>query len=269
MSKTILITGSSTGIGKETALYFASKGWNVVATMRNIEKANDLLVHKNIKVTTLDVHNEISIKNAIEESIKHFGNIDVIFNNAGYALAGAFEGMTQEQIKAQFDTNLFGVMNVTKAILPHFRENKNGIIINTSSMAGLITFPTWSIYNSTKWALEGFMESLQFELRPFNIKVKNIEPGAIKTDFTKNIQTVSMLPYDSYLNRAKKNMMNTYKNAPEANAVAIIVFQAANDNSFRLRYTINFQSSVLLFIRWILPNQWFFNLVRLATERGN
>src|SRR5690606_37137834 len=127
-------------------------------------KGKDLLKYPNLKVFRLDVMNESIIKQAIDDTIATFGTIDVRFNNAGYGLVGAFEAMSNEQIKKQFDTNVFGVMNVTKAILPYFRTTKKGMIINTTSMGGFITFPLYSVYHSTKWALEGFMESLHFEL---------------------------------------------------------------------------------------------------------
>lgn len=268
MSKTILITGASTGIGKLTAVHFAEKGWNVAATMRTVEKGEDLLKYPDLKIFALDVMNEASIKQAIDGTIAAFGNIDVLFNNAGYGLVGAFEAMNQEQIKKQFDTNVFGVMNVTRAILPHFRAKKNGMIINTTSMGGIITFPLYSVYHSTKWALEGFMESLQFELRQFNIKVKNIEPGAIKTEFENAIDFVSMKDYDHYSQKAHKNMLDSYKTAPTAEVVAQKVWQAANDDSYRLRYPVGGQSPVLLFIRWLLPLSWFTKMVSSQVEKG-
>lgn len=269
MSKTILITGASTGIGKLTAIYFAEKGWNVSATMRTTEKGKDLLKYQNIKIFALDVMNETSISQAIEDTISAFGTIDVLYNNAGYALVGAFEAMSQDQIKKQFETNVFGLMNVTKAILPHFRANKNGMIINTSSMGGLITFPLYSVYHGTKWALEGFMESLQFELKQFNIKIKNIEPGAIKTEFENAIDFVSTKDYDNYTQQAHKNMLDTYKTAPTGEVVAQKVLQAANDNSYRLRYSVGGQGPVLLFMRWLLPLSWFTKMVSSQVEKGN
>jgi NADP-dependent 3-hydroxy acid dehydrogenase YdfG len=268
MAKTIFITGASTGIGKITASYFAEKGWNVAATMRNTEKGADLLISPQIKLYTLDVLDTNSIEAALAQTIVDFGDIDVVFNNAGYALVGAFEAMTQEQIKKQFDTNVFGVMNVTKAILPHFREKKNGTIITTSSMGGLLTFPLYSVYHGTKWAIEGFMESLQFELKQFNIKVKNIEPGAIQTEFTNAIDFVSLPMYDNYVSKAHQNMLDTYKTAPTADVVAKKVWQAANDDSNRLRYPIGNQSPLLLFLRRVLPNSWFFAIVRMVVEKG-
>jgi NADP-dependent 3-hydroxy acid dehydrogenase YdfG len=268
MAKTILITGASTGIGKLTAIHFAQNGWNVAATMRTVEKGKDLLQYANIKLFSLDVMNEASIQQAITDTITAFGEIDVIFNNAGYALVGAFEAMTQEQIKKQFDTNVFGVMNVTKAILPHFRAKKQGMIINTTSMGGLITFPLYSVYHGTKWALEGFMESLQFELKQFNIKVKNIEPGAIKTEFENAIDFVSTEAYDNYAKQAHANMLDSYKKAPTGEVVAKKVWQAANDNSYRLRYAVGGQGPVLLFMRWLLPLSWFQKMVSSIVEKG-
>jgi len=268
MSKTILITGASTGIGKLTAIYFAERGWNVSATMRTVEKGADLLKYTNIKVFPLDVMKEGTISQAITDTLQTFGSIDVIFNNAGYALVGAFEAMTEEQIRKQFDTNVFGVMNVTRAILPYFREKKSGIIINTSSMGGLITFPLYSIYHGTKWAIEGFMESLHYELRPFNIQIKNIEPGAIKTDFENSIEFVSLDSYKEYVPKAHENMLDTYKSAPTGEIVAKEVFKAANDKSSRLRYPVGAQSPMLLFLRRTLPNTWFFAMVRSVVEKG-
>jgi len=268
MNKTILITGASTGIGKLTAMFFADKGWNVAATMRTTSKGNDLLNHKNVKIFALDVMNETSIADAINNTIKAFGGIDVLFNNAGYALVGAFEAMTNEQIKKQFATNVFGVMSVTKAILPHFRAKKNGMIINTTSIGGIITLPLYSVYHSTKWALEGFMESLQFELKQFNIKVKNIEPGAIKTEFENAIEFVSTIDYDNYTNKAHKNMLDIYKTAPTAEVVAKKVWQAANDNTYRLRYAVGGQGPLLLFMRWLLPLSWFTKIVSSQVEKG-
>ena len=214
MSKTIFITGASTGIGKATAIYFAEQGWNVAATMRTVSKGADLAKYPNVKVWPLDVMQTETIQSAIEQSIAHFGGIDVMFNNAGYALVGAFEAMSDAQLRKQFDTNVFGVMNVTRAILPYFRAKKRGTIINTTSMAGIITFPLYSVYISTKFALEGFMESLQFELRTHNVKIKNIEPGAIKTNFDNAIDFVSIPAYDGYAVPVHQNMLKSFKQAP-------------------------------------------------------
>jgi NAD(P)-dependent dehydrogenase (short-subunit alcohol dehydrogenase family) len=268
MKKTIFITGASTGIGKLTAIYFAKKGWNVAATMRTIEKGVDLLEFPNIHIFYLDVINEVSIKEAITNTLSTFGAIDVVFNNAGYALVGAFEAMTQEQIKNQFDTNVFGVINVTKFILPYFREKRAGIIITNSSMGGLVSFPLYSVYHSTKWAIEGFMESLQYELKPFGIKIKNIEPGTIKTNFESSLEFVTSDVYKNYVPKVHKNILNIYKNAPTGEVVAKKVFLAANDHSFRLRYPVGSQSPIVLILRRLLPSSWFFRAVRRVVEKG-
>ena len=272
MNKTILITGASTGIGKATATYFASKGWNVAATMRTPEKETELGKIPNIRLLQLDVMDEVSIKKAINDTISTFGAIDVIFNNAGYALVGSFEAMNSDQIKRQFETNVFGVMNVTRAILPFFRAQKGGIIINTSSMGGLLTFPLYSVYHATKWALEGFMESLQFELKQFNIKVKNIEPGAIKTDFyDRSLDFVTkpeLTAYDSYIYVANKNMLKVSQIAPGPLVVAQKVYKAAIDGSFKLRYPVGGNGPILLIIRWLIPLSWFNFIVRSQVEKG-
>ena len=146
MSKTILITGSSTGIGRATATYFANHGWKVAATMRTPEKESELQTHENIEVFRLDVTDQQSIDAAIASTIEAFGKIDVVLNNAGYGTAGPFEAATKDQVKRQFDTNLFGLFDVTRAALPHFRERKSGLFINISSIGGLVTLPTPTFY---------------------------------------------------------------------------------------------------------------------------
>ncbi len=272
MKKTVLITGTSSGIGKSTALYFASKGWNVAATMRTPEKEKELSKVDGIKLFKLDVTDPASIQSAIEESISVFGGIDVVVNNAGYGGVGVFEAASQEQIQRQFDTNVFGVMNVTRAILPYFRQKKSGTIINVTSVGGLITFPIYSVYHSTKWAVEGFAEALQYELRPFNIKIKNIEPGAIKTDFYDRSQDLfkkeGLTDYDNYAKVAFENTQNAGVNAPGPEVVAKKIYKAALDRSFRLRYPAGPQAPALLFLRRLLPLSWFRGIVKLVVERG-
>jgi NAD(P)-dependent dehydrogenase (short-subunit alcohol dehydrogenase family) len=272
MTKTVLITGSSTGIGKAAVDYFVSKGWNVAATMRSSEKAQDFVKADNLRLYALDVTDTSSIRKAIDQTIIDFGQIDVIVNNAGYGAVGIFEKATPEEIQKQFDTNVFGVMNVIREILPYFRKKKNGTIINITSMGGLITFPLYSLYHGTKWALEGFGESLQFELRPFNIKVKNVEPGAIKTDFYTRSMNIFKNPaindYDQYEKVVFENTQSAEKNAPGPEVVAKKIFQAANDSSFRIRYAVGGQGPLLLLMRKILPLGWFMGIVRMATEKG-
>lgn len=264
MPKKILITGSSSGIGKATALHFAAQGWNVVATMRTPEKAGDWAQQSNITLMRLDVLDDASIQQAINDTLSKFGKLDAVVNNAGYGLVGPFEASTHEQIQRQFDTNVFGLMNVCRAVLPHFREQRGGTIINVASAGGRVTFPIYSLYNSTKWAVEGFSESLQYELLPFNIRVKIIEPGAIKTDFYDRSPEVMSKPgltaYDAYAQRVMKNMNHYGQTAPGPEKVAAVIYQAATDGSRKLRYQVN--SAPLLAMRRLLPMAAFQAIVQ-------
>ncbi|MEI9918097.1 MAG: SDR family oxidoreductase [Bacteroidota bacterium] len=270
MTKTILITGSSTGIGKTIAAYFQAMGWNVAATMRDPGKETELTELENIKCIRLDVTDEASIQSAIEETITTFGGIDVIVNNAGYGTLGPFEAASKEQIQRQFDTNVFGLMNVTRAILPYFRSKRSGTIINIASVGGRMTWPLYTLYHGTKWAVEGFSESLQYELRPFNIRIKIIEPGSIKTDFWGRSQEVvfkrGLDVYEEYVNIVVPNLQKSGANAPEADVVASAVYKAATDNSWRLRYSIA-GAKWTLFLRRIIPTRWFNAAVRRAVEK--
>lgn len=272
MQKTVLITGSSSGIGKASVKYFAQKGWNVAATMRDPSKEKELNTLENVKLFTLDVTNSESIQKAIAGAFECFGGIDVIVNNAGYGGVGIFEAAQKEQIQRQFDTNIFGVMNVIREILPYFRKRKEGCIINISSIAGFVTFPIYSIYNASKFALEGFTEALQYELRPFNIRVKNIEPGAIKTDFYARSQDLfkkeGLTDYDNYAQIAFANTQKVGNDAPGPDVVVKKIYQAATDTTYRLRFPAGIQAKAVLIARKILPFNWFKAIVKLVVEKG-
>ncbi len=271
MSKTIFITGASSGIGKTTAIYFAERGWNVAATMRNPNKEEELIKYKTIKCYALDVLDEESIKLAFDAAVKDFAQIDVLLNNAGYAALGPFEAADKAQIEKQFDTNVIGLMSVCQAFIPHFRERKSGTIINVASVGGRMTFPLYSLYHGTKWAVEGFSESLSFELRPYQVKVKIIEPGAIKTDFydrspdilkKKNLNT-----YDRYVDKIAANYLKAAASAPGPSVVAKTIWNAANSNSYRLRYAVGSGAPFILFLKRILPDAWFMGMVRRVLDR--
>lgn len=272
MKKTILITGASAGIGRATAKYFASRGWNVIATMRTPDKETELQSLPDIHLEKLDVTDTASIDTAIANGIRNFGKIDVVVNNAGYGAVGIFEKASPEQIKRQFDTNVFGVMNVIRAILPHFRSRRSGTIINVTSMGGRLTFPIYSVYHGTKWAIEGFAESLQYELRPIGIRVKNVEPGAIKTEFYERsmdlFQNDKVKGYDTYETVAYKNTQSEGEKAPGPEVVAATIFRAAGDKSFRLRYPVPIETKALLFLRWLLPLSWFNGVMGMIVEKG-
>jgi NAD(P)-dependent dehydrogenase (short-subunit alcohol dehydrogenase family) len=214
----------------------------------------------------LDVTDIDSIKQAIEGALTKFGRIDAVVNNAGYGLVGAFEASTPEQIERQFQTNVFGVMNVCREILPYFRREKRGLIINVASMGGRITFPLYSLYHATKWAVEGFSESLQYELEQFNIRVKIIEPGPIKTDFYDRSQDLTrqedLHAYDHFIDRALPNMQKAGADAPDGRVVAETIFEAATDGSRKMRYPVN--SKMVLTARKLLPDWAFFKVVKGA-----
>ena len=164
MKKTVLITGTSSGIGKATVFEFAKKGWNVIATQRQPEQETDFNNLPNVKLYSMDVTNLDSIKQTLSQVYSDLGNIDVIVNNAGFGVDGAFEAMSDEIIEKQFNTNVFGLMRVTREAIKHMRPNRGGTIIQISSMGGKITFPLYSIYHATKFAVEGFTDTLNYEI---------------------------------------------------------------------------------------------------------
>lgn len=240
--KSIVITGASSGIGKATAKYFAEQGWQVAATMRTPEKETELTEIKNISIYQLDVTDQSSITNAATKILNDFDSVDVLLNNAGYAVAGPFEAATPEQIRTQFNTNVFGLMEVTRAFLPQFRANRAGIILNVSSIGGLVTFPFLSLYHSTKWAVEGYSESLYYELGELGIQVKIIEPGGVATDFGGRSLVMAMLEdfpdYQETVQKALERQAQSGLGGSTAEYLAQEIFKAATDGTNQLRYLI-------------------------------
>lgn len=264
MDKVIFITGASSGIGLETAKLFQAKNWKVAATMRSPEKSADLQKIADVETFRLDVTDVDSIKAAIAAALEKFGRIDAVVNNAGYGLLGPFEAATPEQIERQFDTNLFGLFNVCREIIPYFREQKRGTIVNISSLGGRVALPFSSLYSATKFAVEGFSESLQYELEPFKIRVKLIEPGPIKTDFYDRSQEIArkdgLSVYDHRLEPFFEFMNKGGADAPDGSAVAEAVWDAVTDDTRNLRYPVNTKG--LLALRRILPAGLFTALTR-------
>ena len=240
--KTIVITGASSGIGKASAAYFAAQGWAVAATMRRPERETELNAVDGVSLYALDVTDERSIASAVRAILGDHETVDVVLNNAGYGLAGPFEAASVEEVKRQFDTNLFGLMSVTRAFLPHFRERRSGLFLNVSSIGGRVTFPFISLYHSTKWAVEGFSESLSYELSVLGIRVKIIEPGGVKTDFGGRSLAVAsregLTDYDDSFAAFQKNSTAMAEGGSSAEYAAEAIFSAAVDESDRLRYLV-------------------------------
>ena len=242
MSKTIFITGASSGLGKAAAKLFQAKGWNVAATMRTPEKEDELNELENVKLYKLDVTNLEQVDEASTSAINDFGKIDVVLNNAGYGLAGVLEAVEDDQITRQFNTNLLGAIRVVKSFQKHFRANKDGMFINVTSIGGLMAFPIFSLYHATKWALEGFSESLWFEMKAIGVGVKTVSPGGIKTDFAGRSLDMAdaseMNEYDGLM----ANMMKFFsdperqKNYSTAEQIAEVIYEAATDGKDQLRY---------------------------------
>ncbi len=243
MKKTVLITGTSSGFGKTAAKHFASNGWNVIATMRNPAAEKDLVDSDDVLVTRLDVQDRAGIDQAIAAGIARFGKIDALVNNAGFGLFGLLESFPREKIQEQFDVNVFGVIDVTRAILPHFRKNRGGVILNISSGAGVFTLPMLSMYCASKFALEGFSEALSYELASQNIVVKIIEPGGVtSTNFGKRsgaefTHDASLGDYDAFVAGANAifDGLRSARLASEQD-VAQVILEAATDGKSQLRY---------------------------------
>jgi NAD(P)-dependent dehydrogenase (short-subunit alcohol dehydrogenase family) len=235
--KVAVVTGTSSGIGLETSLALARSGFRTYATMRNLNKSENIksvATKENlpIHINQLDVTDDISIKNAVQAILSEVGRIDVLVNNAGYALNGAFEDLTIDEIKAQFETNLFGVIRTTQAILPVMRKQQFGIIVNMSSGAGRLGYPGGSAYISTKFAVEGLSESMAYEL---------VEPGVIRTNFA-NATVVAKKsqdpnsPYSQLMQKIASSFEHMMENGSSPDLVAKVVLKAVTSENPSLRY---------------------------------
>lgn len=248
VDKNVIVTGSSSGIGKEISLILARNGYNTFATMRNLDKSSELrTIVESEKISTLqfeqlDVTNEQSVQTAIRNIQNKVGNIDILINNAGYGLVGAFEDTSIAEIKQQYETNFFGLIRTTQTVLPFMRKQRSGLIVNISSGVGRFGIPTLSAYASSKFALEGLTESMSYELEPFGIRTVLIEPGVIKTNFfnstifAQKAQDLNS-PYADFMKNMEKNfaqMIDTASSTPEV--VAKVVLEAITDTNPKIRY---------------------------------
>jgi NAD(P)-dependent dehydrogenase (short-subunit alcohol dehydrogenase family) len=266
MTKTVFITGASSGIGRAAAKLFHEKGWNVVATMRSPGKEQELTGLDRMLVARLDVENTGSIRQAVDTGLDTFGRIDALVNSAGYGLMGVFESATIEQIRKQFDVNVFGLMQVTQAVLPYMRRQQSGVVINISSFGGITANRFGSLYNSSKFAVEGFSEALSHELAFLNIAVKIIEPGSIATNFRHGMVLIQngIDVYDAefaaMLSRYAQRTAHLQK--ATAGDVANAVYQAATDNQTKLRYIVGKDAQFYIDAKLKNSESDFLNIMR-------
>lgn len=269
--KTVLITGASSGIGLATAKHFQQQGWNVAASMRNPADQPELARLPNVICPVLDVTKPESIRQAVDATLDRFGKIDVVVNNAGYALMGAFETCDTEQVRRQFETNVFGLMEVCRTVLPHFRRQRDGLFINVASMVGRVPLPLYSVYNASKHAVEGFTEGLVYELEPFGLRVKLIEPGAVNTDFfgrsSDRENRTGVTAYAEYSAEQLGVMDDIGPGGSRPADAAKVIWQAANDSSRRLRYSVGIDAHALLAARRLLPETLFRDMIRMSLSR--
>jgi NAD(P)-dependent dehydrogenase (short-subunit alcohol dehydrogenase family) len=268
MANTVLITGASTGIGRATAEYFHEHGWTVVATMR--KPAGGSARTRWIELP-LDVTDPSSVGAAITRARELCGRLDVLVNNAGYGLVGTFESIEDDAIRRQFETNVFGLMRVTRAVLPWMREMRAGTIVNVSSMGARVTFPYYSVYHATKWAVDGFSEALRYELDPLGIRVRIVEPGAVKTDFygrsEEFVHDRQLAAYNARVDRVRARMASVGRHGSTPESVAKIIYAAATATGNQLRYAAGLDAKALLALRHLIGAQLFQRIVNLQLAR--
>ncbi len=252
MNHTVLITGCSSGIGAAAVQHFAAQGWNVAATLRNPASAHFEDGAGKVATFALDVTDQKSVDAAVAQAAERFGQIDVLINNAGYGLFGPFETATQEVIERQFQTNVFGVFAVTRAVLPHMRERASGVIINVASLTGLVAMPLYSLYAASKFAVVGFSESLSHELGPLGIRVKVFAPGAVATDFSGRSLVRTFEGDGGPYAQSIGKVMGVFaanrgtSNASTPEQLALALYDAATDGSAQLRYVIGEDAKALM-----------------------
>lgn len=268
--KVALVTGSSRGIGFVTSITLARNDFLTYASMRNLDKEKEirLVVDKEnipLKTLQLDVTDSTSVNNAIKSIMDETGGIDVLVNNAGYGLVGAFEELSIEEIKQQFETNFFGVIRVTQAVLPIMREQKSGIIVNISSGAGRFGYPNGSAYVSTKFALEGLSESMAYEIEPLGVRVVLVEPGFVRTNFSNVVAKRSQSPSSQYSKMTEKmaesfDQMKLNSSPPEL--VANVVLEAVTSKNPDLRYLAGKDVEQWMEQKKYMSDKEFFNMIK-------
>jgi NAD(P)-dependent dehydrogenase (short-subunit alcohol dehydrogenase family) len=271
--KVAVVTGSSSGIGYETSLTLARNGFLTYATMRNLNKSGNIksVAYKEklpLKIVQLDVTDDGSVKNAMQSIIAEASRIDVLVNNAGYPLNGAFEDLAMDEIKAQYETNLFGVIRATQAALPLMRKQKSGIIVNISS--GGVTLggiPGGSAYVSTKFAVEGLSKSMAYELEPFGIKVVLVEPGVIRSDFINNVVAAKKSqdpnsPYAQFMQNVAASLQHMLEGGSSADVVAKVVLKAVTSENPSPKYLAGKDIEAWMEAKTSMSDEEFHNMVK-------
>ncbi|MFD9670094.1 SDR family NAD(P)-dependent oxidoreductase [Rhodococcus sp. NPDC059968] len=269
MNRTVVITGTASGFGRESVQKFAGEGWNVVATVR---KDADLDVHKgleNVRTLLLDVNDEEADAAFADKALAQFGRVDALVNNAGYYQMGPIEASTSDQIHRQFQTNVFGLMALTKAFVPHFRKQRSGVIINLSSISADQGYPYTSVYAASKAAVAAFSEGLNIELASFGVSVKAIFPGLHATPIFSKIDNATDIPED-YL-----AAMDSFFNSPQSSlgsppsVTAEVIFRAATDNRpERVRYYSGPDGEMIPRAKALLGPEWYWEEFRTANISG-
>ena len=263
MTKTVFVTGSSSGLGKACCQHFLNKGWNVAATSRQKEIGFLESDNKNVIYPYLDVTDVASIKTAISQTNIRFGQINVVINCAGFAQMGPLEVLSSKQIKQQLETNFFGCVNVIQSSLDSLKKSQ-GTIVNISSLGGEMSFPLGSSYHASKWALEGLSESIRFELAAFNVKVKLIQPGGLKTNFVnEGMHFSTNTEYESMTTKMKKLLKKVEPTLPGPEYTAKVIFKAVTQNTAKFRYATH--SCLYKSLRTLLPDILWFRLINKMT----
>jgi len=254
--KVAIVTGSSNGIGLATSILLARNNIYTYASMRNLAKANsirEIAKKDNLPLETiqLDVTNDRSVKDAVNKVLDEKKTIDALVNNAGYGLMGCVEDLSMEEVKALFETNLFGVIRVTQAVLPAMRRQKRGMIVNVSSIAGRVGFPATSAYIGSKFALEGLSESMRYELDPFGIRVVVVEPGAIRSNFINAIALAEKAsdpnsPYAKLVQKVGAGLKLLLEHGTPSEEVAKTILKAVTAENPEPRYLVGNDAAMLM-----------------------
>jgi NAD(P)-dependent dehydrogenase (short-subunit alcohol dehydrogenase family) len=248
----VLVTGASSGIGEAIATRLAKDGHRVFGTSRKGSGPRGA-----VEMIALDVTSDDSVRSCVEKILREAGRIDVLVNNAGYLLSGAIEEATLEEARAELETNFFGIVRMVKAVLPSMRRARAGHVVAVSSLAGLVPVPFWGFYNASKFAVEGYMETLRHELKPFGIKVALVEPGPIHTPFYENPRAKPMPEYAPWRERALETMAGFAARAPGPEVVAEVVARLVASPNPPLRSRITRDATLFPLLRRLLPASAF------------